>query len=57
MRVLNRLSGDERGQGLAEWAIAAAIVTLAVIAAIRLVGTNVVGIWNQDAANLQNAAG
>jgi Flp pilus assembly pilin Flp len=56
MTLIKRLRGSEAGQGLAEYAIAAAIITLAVIAAIRLVGSGVVGIWNNDAATLQNAA-
>jgi Flp pilus assembly pilin Flp len=55
-RFVTRLGRGDAGQGLAEWAIAAAVITIAVILAIRLVGTNVVGIWNNDATRLQNAA-
>jgi Flp pilus assembly pilin Flp len=47
----------ERGEDLAEYAIAMAVISLAIIAAIRLVNTNVTALWNRDASNLQNAAG
>jgi Flp pilus assembly pilin Flp len=48
---------DERGEDLAEYAIAMAVISLAVIAAVRIVGTSVTTVWNQDATNLQTAAG
>ncbi len=57
IECLGRLLTDERGEDLAEYAIAMAVITLAVIAAIRLVNTNVTTLWNKDASNLQNAAG
>ena len=47
---------DESGQDLAEYAIALAVITLAVIAAVRLVGTNFTTLWNNAATTIQNAA-
>ena len=51
-----RFRRGERGQALAEYAIAIGILTLAVIAAVQLVGARVVPLWNSAAANIQNAA-
>jgi len=53
---MRQLIRDERGQDLAEYAIALAVITIAVIAAVQLVGTNVMTLWNQAATTLQNAA-
>lgn len=54
--VMKKLVRDESGQDLAEYAIALAVITLAVIAAVQLVGTRVTTLWNQAATTLQNAA-
>ena len=51
-----RLRRDERGQGLAEYAIAIGVITVAVIAAVQLVGQRIVPLWNQAATNIQSAA-
>ena len=56
MKFATRLIQDERGQDLAEYAIALAVITIAVIAAVQLVGTRVNTLWNQAASSLQNAA-
>jgi len=56
MRFARQLIRDERGQDLAEYAIALAVITIAVIAAVQLVGTNITLLWNQAATTLQNAA-
>ena len=56
MTLARRLIRDERGQDLAEYAIALAVITIAVIAAVQLVGTRVTTPWNQAATGLQNAA-
>ena len=56
MNFATRLIRDEHGQDLAEYAIALAVITIAVIAAVQLVGTNVMTLWNQAATMLQNAA-
>ncbi|TMB43284.1 MAG: Flp family type IVb pilin [Deltaproteobacteria bacterium] len=56
MTLARRLIRDERGQDLAEYAIALAVITIAVIAAVQLVGTRVTTLWNQAATGLQNAA-
>ena len=41
MTFVKRLIRDEHGQDLAEYAIALAVITIAVIAAVQLVGTRV----------------
>jgi len=51
------LRRDERAQGLAEYAITIGVITLAVIAAVQLVGTYITPIWNSAASNIQSAAG
>ena len=56
MTFVKRLIRDEHGQDLAEYAIALAVITIAVIAAVQLVGTRVTTLWNQAATTLQNAA-
>jgi len=56
MTLARRLIRDERGQDLAEYAIALAVITIAVIAAVQLVGTRVTTLWKQAATGLQNAA-
>ena len=56
MTLARWLIRDERGQDLAEYAIALAVITIAVIAAVQLVGTRVTTLWNQAAGTLQNAA-
>ena len=56
MKLARRLIRDERGQDLAEYAIALAVITIAVIAALQLVGTRLTTLWNQAATTLQNAA-
>ena len=55
--VSRRLLIDEKGQGLAEYAIAMAVIALAIIVAVQLFNTNVVDVWNHNATVLQNAAG
>lgn len=56
LTIMKKLVRDESGQDLAEYAIALAVITLAVIAAVQLVGTRVTTLWNQAATTLQNAA-
>ena len=56
MTFARRLIRDERGQDLAEYAIALAVITIAVIAAVQLVGTRLTTLWYQAATTLQNAA-
>jgi Flp pilus assembly pilin Flp len=43
--------GDEEGQGLIEYVLIAALISVVAIAAIRIVGTNVSGMWT----NVQTA--
>jgi Flp pilus assembly pilin Flp len=42
---------DEEGQGLIEYVLIAALISVVAIAAIRIVGTNVSGMWT----DVQNA--
>jgi len=56
LAIMKKLVRDEKGQDLAEYAIALAVITLAVIAAVQLVGTRGTTLWNQAATTLQNAA-
>ena len=42
---------DEEGQGLIEYVLIAALISVIAIAAIRVVGTNVSGMWT----DVQNA--
>ena len=37
---------DEEGQGLIEYVLIAALISVVAIAAIRVVGTNVSGMWD-----------
>jgi Flp pilus assembly pilin Flp len=46
----------ERGQGAVEYAIAMAVIALAVFVALQVVGTNVTTIWNSLATTVQNAS-
>jgi len=55
LTLLKKLAREESGQDLAEYAIALAVITLAVIAAVQLVGTNVRLVWQNAASTIQQA--
>jgi pilus assembly protein Flp/PilA len=46
------ISRDERGQGLAEYALILALIAVVVIAAVTLLGTNINGILSTIAVTL-----
>jgi pilus assembly protein Flp/PilA len=46
------ISRDERGQGLAEYALILALIAVVVIAAVTLLGTNINSILSTIAATL-----
>src|SRR5437764_15404486 len=56
MTLARWLIRDERGQDLAEYAIALAVITIAVIAAVQRVGTRVTPLRNQAATEPQHGA-
>ena len=56
VKLLKGLVRDESGQDLAEYAIALAVITVAVIVAVNLVGTNVRSIWQTAASTIQQAS-
>jgi Flp pilus assembly pilin Flp len=56
LKVLRKLGRDESGQDLAEYAIALAVITVAVILAVQVVGTNVRNIWQNAASTIQQAS-
>jgi Flp pilus assembly pilin Flp len=56
MRRLAHWLRDEAAQGAVEYAIALAVIALAVFVAIQIVGTNVTSIWNSLAGTVQNAS-
>jgi Flp pilus assembly pilin Flp len=56
LKVLKKFGRDESGQDLAEYAIALAVITVAVILAVQVVGTNVRNIWQNAASTIQQAS-
>ena len=52
----NRLWNDESGQGLVEYALILALVSIVVIVALRAVGTNVNALFTSVGTGLSEAA-
>ncbi len=50
--LATRLSKQEKGQDLAEYALLIALIALVVIAAVTLLGTNITAIFNSIAGTL-----
>ena len=50
--VKDLLNRDDRGQGLAEYALILALIAVVVIAAVTLLGTNINGILSTIATTL-----
>jgi pilus assembly protein Flp/PilA len=50
-----RLRRDEAGQGMAEYALLAALVAVAAIGAITLLGNNITDVFNSVGNELVNA--
>ncbi len=55
LTLLKNLVREESGQDLAEYAIALAVITLAAIFAVKLVGTSVANLWNNASSTLNQA--
>ena len=55
VQLFNALMIDESGQDLAEYAILIGLIALAVIVAVRLLGTTLSGIFNRISSNLSGA--
>ena len=56
LQLFNALLLDESGQDLAEYAILIGLIALAVIVAVRLLGTTISGVFNSIGTTLSNAA-
>jgi pilus assembly protein Flp/PilA len=56
VQLFNALLQDESGQDLAEYAILIGLIALAVIVAVRLLGTTISGIFNSIGDELISAA-
>lgn len=52
VQLFNALLQDESGQDLAEYAILIGLIALAVIVAVRLLGTTISGIFNSIGTEL-----
>lgn len=55
VQLFNALLQDESGQDLAEYAILIGLIALAVIVAVRLLGTTISGIFNNIGTELSTA--
>ena len=56
LTLLRKLVREESGQDLAEYAIALAVITIAVILTVQAVGSSVNKVWSQANSTLQSAA-
>ena len=56
LQLFNALLVDESGQDLAEYAILIGLIALAVIVAVRLLGSTISGVFNSIGTTLSNAA-
>lgn len=56
VQLFNAFLQDESGQDLAEYAILIGLIALAVIVAVRLLGTTISGIFNSIGDELNSAA-
>ena len=56
MRALFRLMRDDRGATAIEYGLIAALISVVIIAAVTLVGTNLTATFNKVAGALGNAA-
>ena len=55
LQLFNALLLDESGQDLAEYAILIGLIALAVIVAVRLLGTTISNIFNRIGTTLSSA--
>ena len=54
--IAARLRRDESGQGMAEYALLAALIAVAAIGAISLLGNQIGDVFNNVVSDLQNAS-
>ena len=54
LQLFNALLLDESGQDLAEYAILIGLIALAVIVAVRLLGTTISGVFNSIGTTLES---
>ena len=57
LQLFNALLLDESGQDLAEYAILIGLIAIAVIVAVRLLGTTISNVFNSIGSSLSGAAG
>ena len=57
LQLFNALLLDESGQDLAEYAILIGLIAIAVIVAVRLLGSTISGIFNSIGSSLAGGAG
>ena len=57
LTLLRKLVREESGQDLAEYAIALAVITIAVILTVQTVGSRVNQVWSKADSALSTAAG
>jgi pilus assembly protein Flp/PilA len=55
LQLFNALLVDESGQDLAEYAILIGLIALAVIVAVRLLGTTISNVFNSIGSTLSSA--
>jgi pilus assembly protein Flp/PilA len=53
MELLKKLWNEEEGQGMVEYGLIIALVSIVVIAVLTLIGTNLNGIFTKIAGNLK----
>jgi Flp pilus assembly pilin Flp len=53
MGLLRRLSHDERGQDIAEYAVMLAVILVIVVGTVRLIGSNAANVFSQVASSIQ----
>jgi pilus assembly protein Flp/PilA len=56
LMILARFRKDEKGASLVEYGLLVALIALAVIASLKIVGTNLNTLFSQIAANLTPAS-
>ena len=54
-RLIEALLLDERGQDLAEYAILVGLIAVAVIVAVRVLGTSIGSVFNRVGSSLSSA--
>ena len=53
MELLRRLSREDRGQDIAEYAVMLAVILVIVVGTVRLIGSNANNVFSQVASSIQ----